>query len=148
GRRMPASVWYHRPVQAQYPPGPGNDRRALINLHVKKDFFGFLTTMNQKYGDFVRVPLDEQNLYLVSRPELIKEVFSNDLSDYKKPAFILSFGLRYGDITLSDEIWRRRAAVVRPAFLHQRVMQSAQTIVDCAREMIDRWTPGDVINVN
>lgn len=135
-------------MDVQYPPGPNDSHKGLIKLHIKKDFFDFLTTMNQKYGDLVRIPMDGNDVYLVSRPEVVKEVFSHDLTYYKKPAFILSFGLRYGDIKLSDEVWRRRSRVVRPAFLHHRVMKSAHTIIECTREMLDRWNPGDIVNVN
>lgn len=135
-------------VSTPYPPGPGEDRRSLIDFHVKVDFFGFLTMMNEKYGDFVRIPMDDFDVFLVSRPEIIREVFTNDLEHYKKPAFILSFGLRYGNVQLTDEEWKRRSRVVRPAFHHHRVLESTDTIVACTREMLARWTPGELINVN
>ena len=135
-------------MPSEFPPGPDESHRRLIELHVKTDFFGFLSTMNEKYGDFVRIPMDDITVYLVSRPEIVQEVFANDLAHYKKPDFILDFGLRYGDIKLSDEVWRRRSKVVRPAFLQHRVMKSAQTIIECTREMMAGWKPGDLVEIN
>ena len=131
------------------PPGPGatGSLRVLAGLH--HDPTGTLGALQRRYGDLVRFRIGPQEVYVVLRADLMREVLVTHQKSFKKgPGFerariVLGDGL----LTSEGEFHLRQRRMLQPAFHRRRVAAYADIMVEEAAAVGGRWRDGEVRNV-
>lgn len=139
-------------MKKKYPPGPDNRHANIVNvIHYKINPLGFLTEIAEKYGDLVYFQMGEQEIYLLNHPDLVRQAFLKNWPRLKKPALTNRSNRGYwpdGLTSLQGESWRRQRRLMQPAFHQHRIAAYAQIIVNCTKDLINKWKVGDVINID
>jgi cytochrome P450 len=113
--------------------GPGRDPLAL------------LTRMARDYGDVVRFRLSGDQAYLVSRPELIRDVLVTNSRNFTKSRGLDRARRVLGEGLLTSEgaAHLRSRRLLQPMFHRDRVAAYAGVMVDLAAREASRWTAGE-----
>lgn len=132
-------------MSGMYPPGPSSKFFGIPNVKpFRSDPLSFAVKTAREYGDFSFVRLGWVRLYLVNRPELIREVLSTKVKVFPKlRRQMKALHKIEGDgLVVSDgETWNRHRPVVQGSF-HARHMQAyANIIIEHTQRRIQRWTP-------
>ncbi len=135
----------------RFPPGPRHDLFGLtLARRLQTERLEYPLELARTYGDFVHARLGPQRLYFANHPDLVKEVLVTRAKSFGKLPRIIK-ALRDVDgngLVLSEgDFWLRQRRLVQPAFSPKRFDGYARTIVDCARQAVDSWSPGAEINV-
>jgi cytochrome P450 len=138
-------------MRGQYPPGP-RDGLLGITLHGRFQSrpLEFVEEVARRYGDLAFVRLAWVRLYLVNRPELIREVLVSRLKSFQKiPRQTRALRKIEGNglVVAEGEAWKRHRPVVQTAFHARFLACYANAVVDYARRRSDRWTPGVTFNL-
>jgi cytochrome P450 len=135
----------------RFPPGPKTGffdwslARRLQNERLE-----FPTELARTYGDLAHIRLGPVHLYFANHPDLVKEVLITRGKSFKKlPRLIKALRDVDGNgLVLSEgDFWLRQRRLVQPAFSPKRFDGYAKTVVDCARQAVDSWSPGSQIDV-
>jgi cytochrome P450 len=137
---------------ADRPPGPpGVQLRTVRGLMI--DAPGFLTSLRDRYGPLVLVPLGPRTMYLLSDPEAIGDVliasaprFDSDIlgnaaangSGQAPLARLLGRGL----LTSIGQQHRKQRKLLQPLFHRQRVAGYVDAFGDIAEQRVAGWTDG------
>jgi cytochrome P450 len=130
-------------------PGPGSGRWVNLARYLR-DPIGSLTALAREYGDVVHFPLGPNELYLVSDPELIRDVLvTHHRSFHKSRAYeeakrVLGNGL----LTSEDGLHRRQRRLLQPLFVQERIVAYGRLMGDYAAATGERWEAGSVIDAN
>ncbi len=130
------------------PPGPGK-RGAWKNIgRFMNHRAEFLTALWQEYGDFVHFHIGPAPIYLVSDPELIKDILPNDKvfqktnsTEFVKP--VLGNGL----LASRGDFHARQRRMIQPAFSNKRVASYAQTFTGLAQDLSNSWHDGQELDI-
>jgi cytochrome P450 len=110
----------------------------------------FPTELARTYGDLAHFRLGPVHLYFVNHPDLVKEVLITRGKSFKKlPRLIKALSQVDGNglVTSDGDFWLRQRRLVQPAFSLKRFDGYAKTVVDCAQQTVDSWSPGSQIDV-
>src|SRR5438045_4096625 len=121
-------------MRGQYPPGP-RDGLLGITLHGRFQSrpLEFVEEGARRYGDFAFVRLAWVRLYLVNRPELIREVLVSRLKSFQKvPRQTRALRKIEGNglVVAEGEAWKRHRPVVQTAFHARFLACYANAVVD------------------
>ncbi len=138
-------------IRTDHPPGPkaatflGGSLRDFMTKRL--DFF---LDAARTYGDLAGFRFGPRRILLASHPDLIEQVLVTDAKHYIK-----HFGARMykpvlgnGLVTSEGDFWLRQRKLSQPAFLKNRVLSYAPMMGDLTRQMLDRWKPGDRVDVH
>ncbi len=136
---------------SQNPPGP-RDGRFGITFHpkLKSDPLGFVVDIAREYGDFAYVRVGWVRMYLVNRPELIREVLVTKIKSFRKLSRQMNALAKVegnGLVVSDGEPWARHRPVVQGAFHGRHFDKYAEIIVDHTSRRMDSWTPGAAIEL-
>ncbi|HEY7116545.1 MAG TPA: cytochrome P450 [Tepidisphaeraceae bacterium] len=134
---------------SRVPPGPRAILPGRILYRMSRDIVGFLTAVQQNYGDVSHFRIGRRRLFLLTHPEHIRQVLvSRDENFTKGPALRMAkVTLGEGLLTSEGDFHRRQRRMMQPAFHAQRVAEYADTFVRFASRTRDRWTDGQVLDV-
>ncbi|HVK14448.1 MAG TPA: cytochrome P450 [Gemmataceae bacterium] len=130
-----------------YPPGP-RDGLFGITFHgpMSRDPLGFAARVAREYGDFAFVRLGWVRLYLVNRPDLVREVLVTKARSFRKLTRQMR-ALRKiegdGLVVAEEPIWGRHRPVVQGSFHPRHFARYADTVVACTRRRLARWRPNE-----
>lgn len=132
-------------MKTTYPPGP---RAPFLGVMQHKPFsvdpLGFASRLARAYGDFVFVRIGWVRLYLVNRPELIREVLTTKVRSFRKLHRQMQ-ALRKiegeGLVVSDGPTWARHRPLVQGSFHTRHLRPYADVVVDHARRRLERWTP-------
>ena len=105
----------------------------------------YLSRLADEYGPIVRFGAFSNTFYLVTDPELAREVlvaqaatFPKDERDIKILSRLVGLGL----VTTNGEVHKRQRRLAQPAFHSKRIEAYAGTMVDYTEAMLDEWDDG------
>jgi cytochrome P450 len=110
----------------------------------------FLNEMADTYGEIIRFYFFGRSLYMVSSPDLIREVLITKVDTFPKAdrdINILSKFLGNGLLTSQGDFHKAQRKLAQPAFHHQRIQSYAETMVDYTNHLLDGWQSGESRNV-
>ena len=132
------------------PPGPAAERFALRGLlRMGRDPLGFFSKLAADYGDFVQFRIGPRQLYLLTDPELIREVLVGMPRALHKDQGIQAIKLLLGEGLLGSEgeFHRRQRRLSQPAFHSARIGSYAQTMVARAVRARDSVRDGQELDL-
>jgi cytochrome P450 len=131
------------------PPGPG--RRGSLRLigERRRDPIAMFTRLRAEHGPFVNFRLGSMDMYLVTEPDLVQQVFTTYASRIRKGRILEGARVVLGDglLTSEGEHHRRQRRLIQPAFHHDRLEGYARIMSRRGAEAADRWADGEVIDV-
>ena len=110
----------------------------------------YLSHLADTYGPFVRFNVFLQEFYLVSDPELIREVLVTQAANFPKSdrdVEILDRSVGHGLVSANGEEHKRHRRLTQPAFHIRRIDAYAGTMVDYTTAMLDEWRDGQEMDV-
>ncbi|MCA9969252.1 MAG: cytochrome P450, partial [Anaerolineales bacterium] len=105
-----------------------------------------LLRLAETYGEMVRFRLFTQTLYLVSSPELVREVLVTQAGSFPKwsrDVDLLSRFIGRGLVTSNGAYHQKQRQLVQPAFHTRRIAAYADTMVAYTAEMRAGWRDGE-----
>ena len=136
------------PVAA--PPGPG--RRGSLKLigERRRDALGMFARLRDEYGPFVAFRMGPLDMYLVTDPDMVQEVFTSQASRVRKGRILEGARVLLGDglLTAEGEHHRRQRRLIQPAFHHERLEGYAAIMSRSAADLADSWADGEAIDVH
>ena len=123
------------------PPGP-RGLPLLGSIHeLSKDHLERFSAHVRDYGDTVMIRFGPLRFVLIHRPEDIRHVLVKNHKNYPKSQTYepLALVLGKGLVTSEGALWKRQRKLMQPAFHRQRLVEFAETMVDCTRDHLDGW---------
>jgi cytochrome P450 len=120
----------------------------------QQDRLGFLLRLRQEYGDIVRFRLFKSDIYLLSRPDMIKQVLVDHHKRYYKGRAYqrIRFALGNGLLTSEGDYWLRQRRLVQPAFHRKNLEALPPVMTGAAQEMLIAWqkaaSTGKPVDIN
>jgi cytochrome P450 len=118
------------------PPGPPDwETLWLLRRGPLRSFPRALGQLQAAYGDVVAFRVPWRRFYLVSDPELIKDILVTRQHDFGKSHGIAAMRMLLGEGLLTSEppLHRQMRRIVQPAFHRTRVESYARTFVERSR---------------
>ena len=105
--------------------------------------------LRDEHGTFVRFRMGPLDMYLVTEPDLVQQVFTTYASRVRKGRILEGARVVLGDglLTAEGEHHRRQRRLIQPAFHHERLDGYARIMSRRGAEAADRWGDGEVIDV-
>jgi cytochrome P450 len=134
-------------MKSNYPPGPHVSPLG-IPLHgmFRDDPLGFAVQLAKEYGDFVFARIAWVRLYLVNRPELIREILTTKVKSFRKLHRQMQ-ALRKiegeGLVVSDGPTWTRHRPMVQGSFHARHMRPYAQTVVELTERRLRRWRPNE-----
>jgi len=137
-------------AKSKQPPGPDGGRFKVPRLRLSGDRLEFLTGLKKKYGDFVYFNVAFEHVYLVSDPELIREVLITNHKNFLKGRGLERVKRLLGDglLTSEKEHHLRQRRMMQPAFHRERIAAFARTMVEEAGRTMESWREGAEMDIS
>lgn len=131
------------------PPGPKSSKLGFPLLRLPDDRLGYLTGLKEQYGDFVHFRMGFENVYLVSDPELIRQVLVTDNKNFLKGRGLerIKRVLGEGLLTSEKEEHLRQRRMMQPAFHRERIAEFARQMAAEAELTMAGWSDGQEIDI-
>jgi cytochrome P450 len=130
------------------PPGPSiRFPRTLIEF--RRDSLAFLTSLANQYGDVVYFKFGPEPVYLVNKPEYIKDILVTNSRNFAKSRGLEAAKrfLGQGLLTSEGEFHRRQRRLVQPAFHQQRISSYGNVMVDYADHLSKSWRDNQTLDM-
>jgi cytochrome P450 len=120
----------------------------LITGHTKEfqaDPLGFLKKVSS-YGEVVKIRFAPfQNVYLVSNPEMIKQVLVTKQKYFVKSKDFQALKTFIGEglLTSEKETHMRHRKLIQPAFKWSHITNYGQDMIDITTDYLSKWEDGD-----
>lgn len=136
--------------RAPDPPGPKGTLLAGSNREFAKRRLPFLLELAHVYGPVVGFRLGPRKVVLVSEPSLIEQILVTDAKRYIKHFGARAYKVLLGNglVTSEGELWREQRRLIQPAFHKTPVQAYASDMSALAAQMLERWQPGQRIDVH
>jgi cytochrome P450 len=110
----------------------------------------FLRSIAQADGDLVRFRVGPQDLYLVSKPDWIKDILVTHQTNFTKSRFLERAKVLLGEglLTSEGEFHHRQRRLVQPAFHRDRLIGYASSMVECTAHARALWTDGAKLDMS
>ena len=135
-------------VTPKTPPGPHSGIPLKNLLGFQRDSLRFFTE-TARYGDVSTFKVGSIPLYLVSHPDLIRDILVTRAKDFHKSLAFerLKPLLGNGLLTSEDEFHHRQRRLAAPAFHRQRLVAYGEDMTAYAVQTGERWQPGQVVDM-
>src|SRR4051794_26437430 len=123
------------------PMGPVGVAKMLVTL-VRRDLPPVrMQELGREYPRICSIGTRRQQAYLVSHPDLVREVLVVQGKAVEKGPALLAAGILMGEglLTLSNARHRPRRRLVNPSFHHSRIAGYAEVMVEAADALDRRW---------
>ncbi len=132
-------------MDSTYPPGPRDGMLGISLLGpARAEPLSFAVKVAREFGDFAFVRFGWIRLYLVNRPELIREVLTTKVKSFPKVRRQMN-ALRKiegeGLVVSDGDIWTRHRPVVQKSFHARHMPEYARIVVEHTLRRLE--SPGD-----
>jgi cytochrome P450 len=136
-------------AKTSQPPGPDQSGFRLPRLRLTGDRLGFLTKLKEQYGDVVYFRMGFEDVYLVSDPELIRQVLVTDHKNFLKGRGLERVKRLLGDglLTSEKEQHLRQRRMMQPAFHRERIAEFARQMGAEAERTMAGWRDGQEVDI-
>ena len=143
------STTAERPTTPRTPPGPGRRGSLRLIRERRRDPLGMFERLRDEHGPVVGFRVGPLDMYLVTEPDLVQEVFTTHAARVRKGRILQGARVILGDglLTAEGEHHRRQRRLIQPAFHRERLDGYARIMSRRAAEAADGWTDGEVIDV-
>jgi cytochrome P450 len=135
----------------RYPPGPSDWFFGLrIAAQARRDPLQYFVHMAQTYGDVLHIRCLGRHLYIINRPEAVREVLvSKGKSFCKVEQFkrVMRQVDGNGLIVSEGDFWLRQRRLVQQAFHPRRMAGYAGAMVEQTQRMLRHWQTGMEMNI-
>jgi cytochrome P450 len=115
---------------------------------VNENPFNFLIDMIQNYGDIIYLKLQQKDVYILSNPDYIEQIFTRDSKLFSKMrAAELRPFLGNGLLLNEGESHRQHRKIIQPLFLPKSIKSYGSIMVDNIKHISDNWQDGATIDV-
>ena len=132
------------------PPGPKG--RFLVGSlrEFRKHPPEFLLDVARDYGDLALLRFGYQEVYLVSRPDSIKDILVTHQGNFKKSRVLERSRVLLGEglLTSEGQFHTRQRRLVQPAFHRDRLAGYGTAMVECAAKSRGHWESGATLDVS
>ncbi len=126
-----------------FPPGP---RRPLVGSLIApgRDPLRLFARLAATYGDLVHFRMMGEHAFLISRPDVIRDVLVASSRNLTKSRGLERARTLLGDglLTSEGDAHLRNRRLLQAAFHRERIAGYASVMADYARREAARWTPG------
>jgi cytochrome P450 len=126
-------------------PGPPGKFIVGCAKEISEDRIDFLMSLSRQYGELVRFTVFGQEIFLVTRPDHVKEILVTNHKNFHKSALLKAARYVLGDglLTSEDEFHRKQRRLIQPAFHSQRIHSYGETMIAHAAKYADAWEEMD-----
>ncbi|GCE08155.1 cytochrome P450 [Dictyobacter aurantiacus] len=108
-------------------------------LRFRRDPIGALQELAQTYGDIVHMKLGGQHTYLLSHPDVIRDVLVVHHQQMHKPNLQQQPLGGNGLLRSEGEFHKRQRRMMQPAFHRKRITAYAEVMTGYTQQMSGRW---------
>lgn len=130
-----------------YPPGPVPSRQELLKFaRDPLAYFSELAT----YGEFAYVRLATRDTYLVTSPDLLRDILVERAEQFQKPEHTRDSTQTFlgeGMLNTSGSIHRRHRRTIQPVFNRAWVESYAGAMGEATRRLIACWGDGQTLDI-
>ena len=131
----------------QLPPGPQISISEFMDK-VDENPFNLLMDLIQKYGDTIYIKLQQKDVYILSNPDYIEQIFTRDFKLFSKTrAAELRPFLGNGLLLNEGDSHRQHRKIIQPLFLPKSIKSYSDIMVDNIRHISDNWQDNTTIDV-
>jgi cytochrome P450 len=131
----------------QLPPGPQISFSEFMDK-VNDNPFNFLMDLIQKYGDTIYIKLQQKDVYILSNPDYIEQIFTRDFNLFSKTrAAELRPFLGNGLLLNEGDSHRQNRKIIQPLFLPKSIKSYSNIMVDNIKHISDNWQDNTTIDV-
>ena len=131
----------------QLPPGPQISFSEFMDK-VNDNPFNFLMDLIQKYGDTIYIKLQQKDVYILSNPDYIEQIFTRDFNLFSKTrAAELRPFLGNGLLLNEGDSHRQHRKIIQPLFLPKSIKSYSNIMVDNIKHISDNWQDNTTIDV-
>lgn len=131
------------------PPGPKSWIPFQQLVAFRRDPARHLVRLQREFGDVVYLNLGNQDVYFVSDPELIRDVFVTHNSNFTKSRVLQRSKVLLGEGLLTSEgsFHLRQRRLAQPAFHRDRLIGYSASMTALAARTRDRWRDGETLDM-
>jgi cytochrome P450 len=137
------------PAALPEPPGPGRGLPFRQLVRFRRDPLGFLERVHRRWGDVARFRFGPRNVYLLSHPDLIRDVLVTRHRNFTKSRALQRARVILGEglLTSEGEHHLRQRRLAQPAFHRERISALGETMVAYAARTAGEWKNGAEMDV-
>jgi len=134
---------------ARTPPGPRERLPLRALLRFRRDPTGYLASVAARYGDVAHFRFGRRRLYLVSHPDLMREVLVARHRDFIKSYALQRSRVLLGEglLTSEGEFHLRQRRLAQPAFHRERIAAYGDSMAEIAERFAGCWRDGDTVDM-
>lgn len=132
------------------PPGPKRKLLELDFFKFRRNPVRFIEKLVREYGDIVNFRLGPQEVFLLNRPEHVKDVLVTHNDNFMKGRALQRSKRLLGEglLTSEGEFHRRQKRLASPAFHRQHIASYGAVMADYAARMRERWRDGETLDIS
>ncbi len=130
-----------------FPPGPPPSRQELLKF--ARDPLAYFTEL-ATYGEFAYVRLATRDTYLVTSPDLLRDILVERADLFQKPEHTRDSTQTFlgeGMLNASGALHRRHRRIIQPVFNRAWVDSYAGAMESATRHLIARWQDGETRDI-
>jgi cytochrome P450 len=118
-------------------------------LQMQQDPLAFFAQAQAIHGDVVRFAFGQETVFLLSHPDLVRDVLLTHAQKFHKGLGLQRAKLLLGEglLTSEDAVHLRQRRLMQPAFHRLRIASYATAMVDAALATAARWRTGVELDV-
>lgn len=109
----------------------------------------FLQQAQRECGDVAHFKAMNQSFYLVSDPDLVRQVLLERVQEFPKPEAVIQKSnglgrfLGHGILTAGYEEWRPQRKLIQPLMQHKHIAEYAETMARMGDQLLSTWQSGE-----
>jgi cytochrome P450 len=133
-------------ADVQLPPGPRDPFPGATFLRFRRDALGLLLRTARRYGDVAYYRFAKARLYLLTHPDLVKDVLVTRHRHFTGLAFEAGKSVTgEGLLSAQGELHLRHRRILQPAFYRERIAGYGDVMVERAARWREARRAGEVV---